>query len=269
MPNHRHISPFRYPGGKAWLVDEMLRRLVRVRLPDRFVEPFAGGATIGLSVARVFNIPDVVLIERDPDVAAVWQCILGDDATTLMDMIKDFDCTAEHARAVLDTVPKTNTEHAFRTIVQNRVCYGSAITAEAGLLKDVACRWYPKTIVKRIEAIWSMRDRIGFLHQDGMAYLKKHARSRHTCYYIDPPYSQYGRKRQRRLYNFDHIDAGELLSICSALKGSFWLSYDNSEGIRSLAEGHDFHVVELRTKNVSNVIKTELLITNHPDPFDA
>jgi DNA adenine methylase len=41
-------SPFRYPGGKAWLIQQ-LRRWMRSlgRKPSLFVEPFAGGRQYG------------------------------------------------------------------------------------------------------------------------------------------------------------------------------------------------------------------------------
>lgn len=45
-----HRSPFRYPGGKTWLVPHVRRWLTSVSsLPREFVEPFAGGAIGGLN----------------------------------------------------------------------------------------------------------------------------------------------------------------------------------------------------------------------------
>ena len=41
----RQLSPFRYPGGKTWLVPEVRKWLMTSkRQPSVFVEPFAGGA---------------------------------------------------------------------------------------------------------------------------------------------------------------------------------------------------------------------------------
>lgn len=46
----RLLSPFRYPGGKTWLVPEIRRWLLAARTrPSVFVEPFAGGAIAGLT----------------------------------------------------------------------------------------------------------------------------------------------------------------------------------------------------------------------------
>ncbi len=46
-----HRSLFRYPGGKTWLVPHIRRWLVSLpQKPAEFVEPFAGGGIVGLSV---------------------------------------------------------------------------------------------------------------------------------------------------------------------------------------------------------------------------
>jgi DNA adenine methylase len=45
-------SPFRYPGGKTWLVPRIRRWLASLpSKPDEFVEPFTGGGIVGLTVA--------------------------------------------------------------------------------------------------------------------------------------------------------------------------------------------------------------------------
>jgi len=46
------LSPFRYPGGKTWLVPELRKWLEGLGpRPSLFVEPFAGGAIASLTVA--------------------------------------------------------------------------------------------------------------------------------------------------------------------------------------------------------------------------
>src|SRR5712671_8236811 len=47
-----HRSPFRYPGGKTWLVPYVRQWLSsRAPKPEELIEPFAGGAIVGLTVA--------------------------------------------------------------------------------------------------------------------------------------------------------------------------------------------------------------------------
>jgi DNA adenine methylase len=50
MVNHR--SPFRYPGGKTWLIPRIFQWLgFREKKPTELIEPFAGGAIVGLTTA--------------------------------------------------------------------------------------------------------------------------------------------------------------------------------------------------------------------------
>ena len=65
----KHLSPFRYPGGKTWLVPEVRRWLkASEQRPSVFVEPFAGGAIAGLSMAAEGLTDRVYLCELDDDV---------------------------------------------------------------------------------------------------------------------------------------------------------------------------------------------------------
>ena len=92
-----HRSPFRYPGGKTWLVPK-IRQWLRSQhnTPSLLVEPFAGGAIVGLSVAFEGLADHVTLVELDEQVAAVWQTILEGDAEWLIGRIGEFDCTLEN-----------------------------------------------------------------------------------------------------------------------------------------------------------------------------
>jgi len=69
-----HRSPFRYPGGKTWLVPYarswLANRPIRSDLP---IEPFAGGAIVGLTAGFERLAEHVILVENDQDVASVWQ----------------------------------------------------------------------------------------------------------------------------------------------------------------------------------------------------
>src|SRR5574341_2633798 len=102
----RHISPFRFPGGKTWLVPHIRQWLSSLPVkPSKFVEPFAGGAIVGLTVAFEQLANQVILVERDEQVAAVWHTIINtkDGAEWLTDQIMSFRLTPESARLLLSS----------------------------------------------------------------------------------------------------------------------------------------------------------------------
>src|ERR1041385_6677809 len=74
-------SPFRYPGGKTWLVPYIRSWLGSKRSPVCvLVEPFAGGGIVGLTAGFEGLADHVVLVEKDENIAALWNTILGGQA---------------------------------------------------------------------------------------------------------------------------------------------------------------------------------------------
>ncbi len=86
-------SPFRYPGGKTWLVPE-IRAWFRTlsRKPEILGEPFAGGGIVSLTTVFENLAHRVVMVEKDEHVAAVWQIIL-EDGEWLAGKILEFEIT--------------------------------------------------------------------------------------------------------------------------------------------------------------------------------
>ena len=73
-------SPFRYPGGKTWLVPLFRRWMFSLpSQPKVLVEPFAGGGIISLTAVFEHLADSVIMVELDDQIAAVWQTILAGD----------------------------------------------------------------------------------------------------------------------------------------------------------------------------------------------
>ena len=64
-----HRSPFRYPGGKTWLVPYVRQWMKNLRhRPLEFAEPFAGGGIVGLSVLFDGLAEKLTIVEIDRDI---------------------------------------------------------------------------------------------------------------------------------------------------------------------------------------------------------
>src|SRR6185437_15272349 len=130
-----HRSPFRYPGGKTWLVPKVRQWLRSLNpRPTELAEPFAGGAIVGLSALFENLIRKLVLIEKDDDVAAVWNVIVQGDGLRLANEILAFDLSVSSAKELLSTKPSNEFERAFATIVRNRVQHGGILAPGASML---------------------------------------------------------------------------------------------------------------------------------------
>lgn len=266
----RQLSPFRYPGGKTWLVPEVRKWLTGSKItPSIFVEPFAGGAMAGLSAAAEGLAKHVFLGELDSDVAAVWQTIFhgtDSDVAWLCKQIISFDVTLENVRTILEANPTRVRAQAFRTIVKNRMQRGGIMAAGAGLVKageagrGLNSRWYPETLVRRIEVLQAMRDRITFEQADAFNLVQRYADDPDAFFFIDPPYTAGGKKAGKRLYTHNEIDHEGLFALMASVRGSVMLTYDDAPEVRSMAERHGMRVEPIHMKNTHHEVIRELLI---------
>jgi DNA adenine methylase len=261
-----HRSPFRYPGGKTWLVPQIRQWLKSLSpRPRELAEPFAGGAIVSLSALFENLVQKIVLVEKDSDVAAVWKTIVYGDGNRLASQILTFDLSNESVQEILAFEPCNEFDRAFRTIVRNRVQHGGIIAAGASLLnkgengRGIRSRWYPNTLRKRIEAIVRTRDDVGFLEGDGIEFIRNNSYRSDTAFFIDPPYTVAG----RRLYTHSKIDHRELFKVAQGIRGDFLMTYDNSSEILSLAKEFGFKTALIAMKNTHHEVMSELVVSKN------
>lgn len=256
-------SPFRYPGGKTWLVPYIRSWLGSRRgNVSMLVEPFAGGGIVGLTAGLEQLADHVILVESDPDVGAVWQAILGGHSEWLARRIAEFDLTRESAVEMLGREPTSLRERAFATILRNRVQRGGIMARGAGLVKSgengrgLRSRWYPETLARRIRDIARIRHRLSFVPGDGVGTIRAHADVPDAAFFVDPPYTV----AARRLYREWHVDHRELLRLLSQVQGDVLLTYDHTREVVGLAEEFGFEFEPVAMKNTHHARMTELLI---------
>ncbi|MBI3958306.1 MAG: DNA adenine methylase [Chloroflexi bacterium] len=260
-------SPFRYPGGKTWLVPRIRQWLLgKKEKPNLLVEPFAGGAIVGLTAAFERLAQRVLLAERDPSVAAVWKTILNADGEWLAERIVNFELTPRSVDAVLERDASTTRDLAFQTILRNRVNRGGILADGAGRVKHgengkgLSSRWYPDTLRRRILDIVQIRERISIVEGDGILTIQENASRPDAVFFIDPPYTAAGKRAGRRLYTYSDLDHPQLFSIAAAIRGDFLMTYDTVEEIEELALQYGFDRESIAMKNTHHARMTELLI---------
>ncbi len=261
-------SPFRYPGGKTWLIPRIRQWVNSLpNKPQMLIEPFAGGGSVSLTFAFENLANCVTMVELDEHVASVWQAILGHDAEWLAERIANFNITPETARAVLECHETGKREMAFQTILKNRVVHGGILAPGSGFLKHgengkgITSRWYPQTLKRRILDIQTIKHKIQIVQGDGLEVLRENAHRTDSIYFIDPPYTAAGKKAGTRLYTHNALDHKELFRIAETLHSPFLMTYDNTPEIIQLAHEHGFATQAIPMKNTHHVAMTELLIS--------
>ena len=257
-------SPFRYPGGKTWLIPYVRQWLTALNGKDKeLIEPFAGGGIVSLTAVGEKRVRQALMVEIDEEVAAVWQTILSKDAEWLGEKIIDFVVTKPNVEALLARKPADNREKAFAILLRNRVSHGGILANGAGLLKHgengkgLLSRWYPRTLRDRILDIQNYKTNIRFVHGDGLQVLYDNAHRSDAIFFIDPPYTIAG----RRLYRYPDVDHPRLFRIAAELQGPFLITYDNADEIRKLASANKFQIAEIPMKGTHHAEKTELVIS--------
>lgn len=262
----RQISPFRYPGGKTWLVPTVREWLATLEQPKVFLEPFAGGGVVSLTAAAEGLADHVVMVELDDDVSAVWEVLInGSDrsATILTNKVLRFDVTLDNVRAILDGDPRTVVDRAFRTIVKNRCQRGGIMAPGAGLVKTgeagrgLNSRWYPETLAKRFVAIRTFRDRITFKQGDAFEAIESYSGA---TMFVDPPYTAAGKRAGSRLYTHADLNHEQLFADVARNGGPALLTYDDTPEVHELAARHGFQVGNVAMKSTHHAVMHELTI---------
>lgn len=258
-------SPFRYPGGKTWLIPVLRQWLATQALRSSiFVEPFAGGATASLLAVNEGFCADAYFAELDPEVASVWRCVLSEDGPKLASLVESFSMTKRHVRDLFrlsKTTPSLLTR-ALSVLIHNRIQRGGILAPGAGRLKEgedgrgLASRWYPKTLADRLKAIHSTRSKLHFAEDDGFLLLNRLSKTSGVVAFVDPPYYV----AAQRLYSCWKIDHGKLFSLLGDFEGDFLLAYDDAPQIRAWATEFGLEMVAVKMRTTNHRTKSELLL---------
>jgi len=268
------LSPFRYPGGKSRLRATVISWMRGLGFrPTHFVEPFAGGASVGLAVAELDLADHVTLAEIDPDVASVWQVILNGQADAFARRIRNFSLSHKSAKEVISKQPNNSLAKAFRCLLLNRISRAGIMAPGSGWLNQgengngIHSRWYPETLAQRVESTHALRAKLTFDPRDGLEVLKTFSTESHAVAFVDPPYAVKGRGAGRRLYTHCDVDCDKLFQIVTRFRGPMIITYHRSVIIERLADaaGIERHTVTMQTGHTRS--KRELIMyksASHP-----
>lgn len=266
-----YYSPLRYPGGKGKL-SHYVQLLIEYNLltDGHYVEPYAGGASVALSLlfneyARIVHINDF-----DYRIYSFWHSVLylTDELCEIIEQTPiNIGFWQKQREIQLNPKKYSKLEIGFSTFFLNR-------TNRSGILKagviggihqkgnwKIDARFNKNELIQRIQKISKYKDRIKLYNQDAVeltySLLKKLPQN--TLFYFDPPYYKKGKDLYINYY--EHIDHQQIAQIISTMKKNYWMvSYDNDDNIRKLYQGFLQRTYELNY-HAGNASKgTEIMI---------
>lgn len=201
-------TPFRYPGGKAFLADLLEERIASISNPiEAYAEPYAGGAGAAIELLARGTVKRIVLNDFDRRLYGAWWAILN-KTDEFIDRIQSTPVTLETWRECRRIVEANEAggdkfELGFATYFLNRT-NRSGVIIGAGPIGGydqsgkwlINARWYPETMVRRIKWLGDRRDQIEIRNEDGLTFLRSFSEqeAQETFFFIDPPYVKAGAK---------------------------------------------------------------------------
>lgn len=252
-----HLSPLRYPGGKGKLASA-IKHLVTVNnlLDCTYVEPFAGGAGVALSLLCHGYVERIIINDLSLPIYAFWKAAL-DEPEEFVQRIANVQLTvAEWAlqKECFKTAHSPTFELGFAAFYLNRTNHSGVLNGgiiggvEQSSSYGIEARFNRLELAARIQRLARFRDEIEILNMDAgelIGTLPERCNPTNTLMYADPPYVQKGPDLYYSHYKLeDHKRLRDV--ICAASRELKWcVSYDNHPLICELYQDYRSQVYDL------------------------
>ncbi len=249
-------SPLRYPGGKARLAKYFKNLILNNDLKGgAYVEIYAGGSSIALSLLIEGYVSKIVINDKDKSIFSIWKSILN-HPEELCDLIKKNPITIKNWKFQKE-IQKNKEEYdlnnkrdllalGFSTLFLNRTNFSGIINAGVigGLEQKgewkIDARYNKETLISKIKLISSYKNKIKVYNRDAIELIKylKNKLPEKSLIYLDPPY--YYKGRELYLNYYDYEDHKKISRVIKKITNVKWvITYDDVGPINNLYRGFE------------------------------
>lgn len=262
-------SPLRYPGGKNRLADFVRLCIQNLNLTNcTYVEPFAGGAGVALSLLLDGTVDKIVINDYDKAIYSFWRAV-KQEPNRLIDRINETPITIEEwyrQKEIYSTSTTYSLDLAFATLFLNRTNRSGILSAgpiggyaQLGEWKlDV--RFNKEKIVNKISTIATCNDSITVYNKDIISLLRKYVPriQGDMFFYFDPPYYNKGQKLYKNFLNSqDHQRIHDV--IVNEIEAPWIITYDDVEKIAELYADFEVRRFDLTYSAANKGVASELM----------
>ncbi|ALU43576.1 DNA methyltransferase [Pseudoalteromonas rubra] len=265
-------SPLRYPGGKT-AITPMVSELINANnlRSAHYVEPYAGGA--GLALSLLFNgyVPKIHLNDIDVSIWSFWHSILY-RTDEFIELIEKTNITLQEwhqQKEIQDSKASVDSlTLGFSSFFLNRT-NRSGIIQKAGVIGGLEqkgdykldCRFNKPDLILKIRRIANHANQINIYNMDAVKFIKYIESSVERSFYcIDPPYFVKGQSLYTNFY--EPRDHQELASAINNIKGKWMMTYDYASEIKRLYSDYRLFTFSLNYSAADKKKGTELLIAS-------
>lgn len=237
---NRFYSPLRYPGGKLKLTP-----FIKSVLSENFlvgcdyIEPFAGGASVALSLLFDGYVKSITINDLDRSIYAFWHSAVHKNKA-LCEKIEKTPISVREWKKQKEVQYRKRVDRltlGFSTFYLNRTNVSGVISGgiiggkfQNGKYK-IDARFNKANLIDRIIRIGEYKNQITVSNEDAKVLLQRSFQDRFV--YIDPPYVQAKNLYMSFFEEKDHRDISRIL-LSRQANFKWLLSYDRHNLIQNL-----------------------------------
>jgi DNA adenine methylase len=243
----RNYSPLRYPGGKGKLYPFVAAVIEKMKAQHPvYIEPFAGGA--GLALSLLFNgvVKEIVINDYDKAIYSMWKAILT-QTEVFIELVRNTPVTIEewyHQKEVYSTQNnKYSLELGYATFFLNRTNRSGILSAGpiGGYQQTgnylINARFNKEDLINRVKKIARFKSNIHLYNHDVRSFIKSYVPKYidRAFVYFDPPYYKKGKYLYKNF--FEEKDHQDIHDLVVGLECPWMVTYDNAPEIQNIYNG--------------------------------
>ena len=267
MPNP---SPLRYPGGKNRL-DSFIRIAIQnLEIQDcTYVEPFAGGAGVALTLLLDGTVNRIVINDYDKAIYSFWRAV-KQEPKALIKRIIETPVTIDEwykQREIYSAATTYSLDLAFATLFLNRTNRSGILNAgpiggysQAGEWK-LNVRFDKDAIIEKINSIAKEKQKIAIYNKDIISFLRNYSPNFEgdMFFYFDPPYYNKGQKLYKNFFTpQDHQRIHDV--ITQEVAAPWIITYDDVSQIAEMYRDYETRRFDLTYSAANKGTASELMI---------
>lgn len=268
--NAMNYSPLRYPGGKSRLASFISLLIQKSKIENPiYVEPFAGGAGVALSLLLNSVVDEIVINDYDKAIYSVWRALLT-ETDSFIELIEDTPLNIEEWRTQKRIYDEEGGRYSlklgFAAFYLNRT-NRSGILSNAGPIGGfnqmgnylIDARFNRQELVRRVCEIAKHKSKIHLYNKDIRMFLEKYMPKyqERAFIYFDPPYYNKGKALYKNF--FSPMDHQEIFECISELHCPWLVTYDDVPEIREIYSSYAGKRYDLTYSLANNGKKSELM----------
>ena len=263
-------SPLRYPGGKNRISGFIGLVIQNLHMTNcTYIEPFAGGAGVALSLLLNGTVENIIINDYDKAIYSFWRAI-KQEPSSLINLIENTPVTIDEwhrQKNIYLSSTSYSLELAFSTLFLNRTNHSGILNAgpiggysQSGEWKlDV--RFDKESLIKKIQAIAEHRQNITIYNKNIISLLRNYSHSfgSNVFFYFDPPYYNKGQQLYKNF--FTHQDHQKIRDvIVQEITAPWIITYDDVDEIADLYADFEKRRFDLTYSAANKGKASELMI---------